>query len=44
VMSNNGEMHIGAIACRELMPRVWDLADQFQAELKAMKTAVLDDA
>ena len=42
VMSNNGEMHIGAIACRELMPRVWDLADQFQAELKAMKTAVLD--
>jgi diacylglycerol O-acyltransferase len=44
VMSNNGEMHIGAIACRELMPRVWDLADQFQAELKAMKAAVLDDA
>jgi len=40
VMSNNGEMHIGAIACRELMPRVWDLADQFQAELEAMKAAV----
>ena len=44
VMSNNGEMHIGAIACRELMPRVWDLADQFQAELEAMKDAVLEDA
>jgi diacylglycerol O-acyltransferase len=44
VMSNNGEMHIGAIACRELMPRVWDLADQFQAELEAMKAAVLDVA
>ncbi len=44
VMSNNGEMHIGAIACRELMPRVWDLADQFQAELEAMKAAVLDAA
>ena len=44
VMSNNGEMHIGAIACRELMPRVWDLAEQFQAELEAMKAAVLDAA
>jgi diacylglycerol O-acyltransferase len=42
VMSNNGQMHIGAIACRELMPRVWDLVDQFPAELKAMKSAVLD--
>ena len=42
VMSNNGEMHIGAIACRELMPRVWDLVDQFPIELKAMKSAVLD--
>ena len=44
VMSNNGEMHIGAIACRELMPRVWDLVDQFQDELKAMRSAVLDGA
>jgi diacylglycerol O-acyltransferase len=34
-------MHIGAIACRELMPRVWDLVDQFPVELKAMKAAVL---
>jgi diacylglycerol O-acyltransferase len=41
VMSNNGEMHIGAIACSELMPRVWDLADQFPIELEAMKAAVL---
>ncbi len=44
VMSNNGQMHIGAIACRELMPRVWDLVDQFPRELEAMKAAVLDDA
>jgi diacylglycerol O-acyltransferase len=44
VMSNNGQMHIGAIACSELMPGVWDLVDQFPAELKAMKAAVLDDA
>ena len=43
VMSNNGEMHIGAIACSELMPRVWDLVDQFPVELEAMKAAVLDD-
>ncbi len=42
VMSNNGAMHIGAIACSELMPRVWDLVDQFPAELKAMRAAVLD--
>ena len=42
VMSNNGEMHIGAIACSELMPRVWDLVDAFPDELKAMKAAVLD--
>jgi diacylglycerol O-acyltransferase len=41
VMSNNGEMHIGAIACSELMPRVWDLVDAFPDELKAMKAAVL---
>ncbi|MEO6471566.1 MAG: wax ester/triacylglycerol synthase family O-acyltransferase [Aeromicrobium sp.] len=41
VMSNNGHMHIGAIACRELMPQVWDLIDQFPIELKAMRAAVL---
>jgi diacylglycerol O-acyltransferase len=44
VMSNNGEMHIGAIACRELMPKVWDLVEQYRVELTAMKAAVLDDA
>jgi len=41
VMSNNGQMHIGAIACRELMPNVWDLVDQFPLELEAMRKAVL---
>jgi diacylglycerol O-acyltransferase len=41
VMSNNGQMHIGAIACSELMPRVWDLVDQFPLELEAMRKAVL---
>lgn len=41
VMSNNGEMHIGAIACSELMPLVWDLVEQFPIELEAMRAAVL---
>lgn len=41
VISNNGRMHIGLIACREMMPHVWDLADQFAIELEAMKDAVL---
>jgi diacylglycerol O-acyltransferase len=43
VMSNNGQMHIGAIACSELVPRPWDLIDQFPVELEAMKKAVLGD-
>jgi diacylglycerol O-acyltransferase len=41
VMSNNGKMHIGAIACKELAPGVWDLIDQFPIELDAMRKAVL---
>ncbi len=41
VISNNGQMHIGAIACSDVMPRIWDLVDQFPAELKAMQNAVL---
>lgn len=41
VISNNGQMNIGAIACREMMPMVWDLIDQFPVELKAMKAALL---
>ncbi len=43
VMSNNGQMHIGAIACSELVPRPWDLIDQFPVELEAMRKAVLGD-
>ena len=41
VMSNNGKLHIGAIACAELMPRPWDLIDQFPIEVEAMRKAVL---
>lgn len=27
VMSNNGQVHVGIIGCRELMPKVWELVD-----------------
>ena len=32
-------MHVGAIACRELVPQPWKLADQFPAELDALHAA-----
>lgn len=41
VMSNNGLMHIGAIACKELVPQPWDLIEEFTVELEAMRKAVL---
>ena len=40
VMCNNGVVHVGVIACRESMPRVWDLAQHFPAELDAMYDAI----
>lgn len=40
VMSNNGKMHVGIIACRESMPDVDDLARRFPAELATLKQAV----
>jgi diacylglycerol O-acyltransferase / wax synthase len=40
VMSNNGSVHVGIIACRELMPKVWDLARLFPDELATLKKAV----
>ncbi len=42
-MSNNGSVHVGIIACRELMPRVWDLARLFPDELATLKKAVEQD-
>lgn len=44
VMSNNGVMHVGVIACRESMPRVWDLAEAFPEELDAMHAAIVGRA
>ncbi len=40
VLSNNGAVHVGVIACRESMPEVDDLAQRFPAELAALKAAV----
>lgn len=41
VMSNNGQMHVGIIGCRESIPRVWDLAADFPAELDALYAAAV---
>lgn len=42
VMSNNGSMHVGIIACRESMPRPWELADAFAKELEELTAALAD--
>jgi diacylglycerol O-acyltransferase len=39
VMSSDGKVHVGAIACRELVPQPWKLTDQFPAELEALHAA-----
>lgn len=44
VMSNNGEMHVGIIACRESMPDVDNLVRRFPIELARLKAAVDDRA
>ena len=40
VMSNNGRIGVGIIACRESMPEVDDLAQRFPAALAELKDAV----
>lgn len=40
VMSSDGKVHVGAIACRELVPNPADLVDQFPVELDALYDAV----
>ena len=35
-MSLTGKLNIGVIACRELVPDVWHLADEFQTALKKL--------
>ena len=43
VMSNNGRVNVGVIACRESMPDAEDLARRFPAELAALEAAVAAD-
>jgi diacylglycerol O-acyltransferase / wax synthase len=38
-MSLTGKLHIGIIACHELLPDVWDLADEFAPALQELLTA-----
>jgi diacylglycerol O-acyltransferase len=39
VMSSDGKVHVGAIACRELVPQPWKLTEKFPEELDALHTA-----
>jgi WS/DGAT/MGAT family acyltransferase len=39
VMSNDGRLDVGLIACRELAPRLWDLADDLPLGLDELLTA-----
>ena len=41
VMSTNGQMHVGLIACREAMPEIAALAAHFPEELEALYAAVI---
>ena len=38
-MSLAGKLHVGIIACHELVPGVWDLADEFAPALQELLTA-----
>jgi len=40
VMSNDGRMNVGLLACRELVPAVWDLARHIPSELEATLEAM----
>ncbi|WP_121251157.1 WS/DGAT/MGAT family O-acyltransferase [Nocardioides ferulae] len=43
VMSNNGQLHVGAIACRESVPDIDALVSRFPEELARLKAAVLGE-
>jgi diacylglycerol O-acyltransferase len=40
VMSNDGHVHVGAIACRESVPEPWRLVEKFPEELDALHAEV----
>lgn len=39
VMSNNGRVHVGLLGCRDALPDIQDLADDFPVELEALHAA-----
>lgn len=39
VMSLNGSLDVGLISCPELLPDLWDMADDFGAALKELLAA-----
>jgi diacylglycerol O-acyltransferase len=41
VMSSNGKMHVGLIGCRDALPEISDLAEEFKAELDALYAATV---
>jgi diacylglycerol O-acyltransferase len=41
VMSSNGKMHVGLIACRDSLPDIEDLAEDFRNELDALYAATV---
>jgi diacylglycerol O-acyltransferase len=41
VMSSDGKVHVGAIACRESVPEPWQLVKKFPEELDALHAEVL---
>lgn len=43
VLSNDGRIHVGVIACQESMPNPWSLVEEFPVELEALRAAVLGE-
>ena len=39
VISSNGRVHVGLIACQEAVPHPWDLARHFATELASLRDA-----
>jgi diacylglycerol O-acyltransferase len=44
VMSSNGKMHVGLIGCRDALPEIADLAEEFTTELDALYAATVGAA
>ena len=44
VMSLNGKLDVGLISCPELLPDLWDIADDFEAALEELLRRALGNA